>query len=65
MKQKQAEFDDGWNSTHCTRPKCRQAMDPGAGNQFLDESGRQQRYCWKHWVEYNADPKRFPGSVQT
>lgn len=44
--------DDGWNSTHCTRPKCRQALDPGAGLQFLDAKGLQQRYCWRHWQDY-------------
>lgn len=54
-----AEVDDGWSSLRCT--KCRKALDYGAGNQFLDVSGRQQRYCWADWVKYNNDPRVFPG----
>jgi hypothetical protein len=64
-KKSEAEPDDGatsgWNSPRCTRLKCRTTLDFGAGMQFLDEEGSQQRYCWPDWVKYTLDPKRFPG----
>lgn len=53
------DTDDGWSSPRCT--KCKKALDYGAGIQFLDDQGRQQRYCWGDWVKHNNDPKRFPG----
>jgi hypothetical protein len=67
-KKTEAEPNDdgassGFNSPRCT--KCRRAMDYGAGMQFLDDEGNQQRYCWPDWVKYNNDPKRFPGVVET
>jgi hypothetical protein len=58
------EGDNGWNSVRCTAPKCRTSLDHGAGLQFLDEKGLQQRYCWPHWQKHNGDPKRFPGVVE-
>lgn len=65
-KKTEPEPDDsgatsGWNSPRCTRLKCRTTLDFGAGMQFLDEAGIQQRYCWPDWVKYTIDPKRFPG----
>jgi hypothetical protein len=54
----------GWNSPVCTRSRCRKALDPGAGNQLVDENGDPQRYCWKCWVAYNADQKRFPEVIE-
>ena len=56
--------DSGWNSPRCTRPRCRTTLDHGAGNQFVDEEGNQQRYCWPDWVKYTTDPKRFPDVVE-
>lgn len=56
------DVDSGWNSPRCT--KCKIALDYGAGHQLVDEKGVQQRYCWKDWLKYNADPKRFPGVVE-
>lgn len=69
-KKAEEEPDDrdnssGWNAPRCTRPRCRTSLDPGAGIQFLDEEGNQQRYCWKDWVVYNSDPKRFPGVIES
>ena len=55
------QSSDGWQSERCTAPKCRQALDAGAGNQFRDEKGQEQRYCWKHWVKLNTDVSVFPG----
>lgn len=55
--------NEGWQSERCTRPKCRQALDGGAGNQFKDAEGREQRYCWKHWVEHNYDQKLFKKEI--
>ena len=55
---------EGFNSEFCTKPKCRTALDGGAGNQFTDENGKEQRYCWKHWQEYNKDLKRFPNDKE-
>jgi hypothetical protein len=60
-----AGASSGWNSPRCTRPRCRTTLDFGAGLQFVDEEGNQQRYCWPDWVKYNADPKRFPGVIET
>lgn len=48
---------EGWGSVFCTKGRCRKALDYGAGNQFRDENGDEQRYCWEHWVKYIADPK--------
>lgn len=69
MRKKKTEPDDdgatsGFNSLRCTRPKCRTTLDFGAGMQFLDDEGNQQRYCWKDWLKYNVDPKRFPGVIE-
>lgn len=55
----------GWDSTFCTKPKCRTALDAGAGIQFYGEYNRQERYCWKHWVQHNSDPKKFPGMKES
>lgn len=71
MKKKKPEADSegdpnsGWNSPVCTKSRCGKALDFGAGMQFVDEEGNQQRYCWPDWVKYNADPKRFPGVIET
>jgi hypothetical protein len=42
--------NEGWQSERCTAPKCRQILENGQGSQFRDERGREQRFCWKHWV---------------
>lgn len=44
--------NEGWQSEACTHKRCRTTLDAGAGNQFRDLEGHEQRYCWKHWVEY-------------
>ena len=42
--------DDGWQSDRCTAPRCRTVLENGQGCQFRDEKGKEQRFCWKHWV---------------
>jgi hypothetical protein len=56
---------EGWSSSHCTKPKCRTALDAGAGIQFYGPYKKEERYCWKHWQEYNRDPKIFPGMKES
>jgi len=36
---------DALEKGYCTRPKCRTHVDPGHGNQWVDEKGELQRYC--------------------
>ncbi len=63
MKRRKTHDDEGWHSPVCTKARCGKALEFGEGNQFLDEKGNQQRYCWKHWVEYTRNPVRFPGEA--
>lgn len=59
-----ADKNEGWASEYCTKERCRTALDGGAGNQFVDEKKKEQRYCWKHWQEHNRDPKRFVQEIK-
>jgi hypothetical protein len=43
---------EGWDgeSLVCTGRRCGQRVLSGAGNQFIDDNGILQRYCWRCWV---------------
>lgn len=44
MKRKGA-LEEGY----CTAPLCRKFVKFGDGNQWIDEKGELERFCWKCW----------------
>jgi hypothetical protein len=55
---KRKRDDDDEEDLHCTAPRCRQWVNAGQGNQWVNEKGDTERYCVRCWTKKNKDEEK-------